>query len=313
MPISQEIDQTEDVARLSQLAEEVKDLFLKTLSVNKRGIRKELDKKILAAKLNLYSDLYRKIEPKYNKAAKGSVLYKPIPKLDKLIRDYQKAKTITYSEPEDDSVDSLSTPIEPLQIEEIEPLIIESDMENTSVKKQPFFRNDKQVIEDAIRTSLDSFLFKYRNTTTSEESLTEAYYDIRSSAGKRKDKEVIVTRVGQEGDEQPLETLSATTGQVVRTDIETPIPDSEGKTLKERVAIAVEQVPVPIPAPTIPTNACGEEILFKKKPKAEKESIVKSYMDKGLTKVKEIIEEMKKDGYLINHYDDVYNVWTKLK
>lgn len=56
-----------------------------------------------------------------------------------------------------------------------------------------------------------------------------------------------------------------------------------------------------------------EAIPFKNYPKEKKLEIVQSYYDSGLTKGGEIKKKMVEDGYVINHYDDVYNVFIKIK
>lgn len=52
---------------------------------------------------------------------------------------------------------------------------------------------------------------------------------------------------------------------------------------------------------------------FKEFGKDEKVAIIQSYYDGGLKKCGDVVSKMKEEGYIINHYDDVYNFFTKIK
>lgn len=52
---------------------------------------------------------------------------------------------------------------------------------------------------------------------------------------------------------------------------------------------------------------------FKEFPKDEKLSIIQSLYDSGIKKCGDVVTKMKEEGYIINHYDDVYNFFTKIK
>lgn len=52
---------------------------------------------------------------------------------------------------------------------------------------------------------------------------------------------------------------------------------------------------------------------FKEFSKDEKLSIIQSLYDSGVKKCGDVVTKMKGEGYIINHYDDVYNFFTKIK
>lgn len=120
------------------------------------------------------------------------------------------------------------------------------------------------------------------------------------------------------------ETTTSTTTVVVHTpggdvDVTTTTtvkvePHVEEPKVEEPV---VEKKATPAKKDDTPKQPVSVEVVkdkaFKETEKSYKESIVKAYFDAGYTKCGDVVTKMKEDGFVINHYDDVYNVFTKVQ
>lgn len=89
----------------------------------------------------------------------------------------------------------------------------------------------------------------------------------------------------------------------------------ETTTVEKAVEIPTTPAPVEevkVTTTEVATTHTPDSKPFKEYDKKEKLSIVQSYYDGGAKKCGDVVAKMKEAGYVINHYDDVYNVFTKI-
>lgn len=249
-PISIEIEEATDLKVLLKLSDEIKELFLKLMSTDRRTLRQEEAKSHFQGRLQLYSTLYKKCREKFirvKKQTKESSSYFKDPILfEDLIKDFNWERTVKYSRPEtkketeeklivivddeddEDDEDKILKTIKPVsvsvQIEDDNETITFSERRkilteeftkifNNKMKKL-FNRTDPTVIADALTQTIVEFVEKYDEITT-KEVLERVYREIQSQNSTKSTNEKIQDRVGGEKITEPLEAIIPTTGDSV--------------------------------------------------------------------------------------------------
>lgn len=351
-PISLEIEESSTLKQLVALSEEIKNLFLNLMSVDKRTIRKEKEKAYFKGRLQLYSTLYKKCREKFLKVKKetkdNSSYYKePIP-FEELIKDFNWEKTVNYSQPfkkeeekvlvfEDDDEEQITT-IDDNFIEEEEVdyrkefnKIFEKNM------KKYIDRKDPEVIGDVLVLTIVEFLEKYKEYSTSD-CLKRVYGELKREQSSKEVSKIVQDRVGVETKEEPLSSITESTGELIsefslkiNTRLKFVFHDGSEKigvvtNCKGEDSIIVESgkikypikrsmileiFPVEEKVMKVEEVSNNELLVFKQLSKEKKLEIVQNYYNDGIKKCGDIVSKIKLD-YTINHYDDVYNVFTKI-
>lgn len=330
-PIREEIKDATSLKDLLVLIDEVKLLLLKSLNTDKRTIRDEKEKAYFKGRLQLYCELYREGVQRFSwlqkKLQDFSTYYKKPLSFEELIIDYNWEKTLKSSKPcrkkekeqisslieeeEDDDGKiivkvNLGKDIKIIEIEEIEEESITEKLkkEIDIIMKKFFNRQNPEVIEDAIKSTLVEFIEKYKEYTTPD-ILQKAFQELKSKSSKKTEQEKIVDRVGIDGITEPLETIITTTGEKSEQE-EITVQSLDEEVIQEMLQDD-HQTPFKVDKEVLASNS-----LFKKLDKEVRFNIVQSLYDGGLRTCRDIVTKVKEDFEVI-HYDDVYNVFTKIK
>lgn len=337
-PITLDILDSKTLKELYPFYVELEGLLSKSLNVDKRVLRQDFDKELYKTKLNLYSRLYRQIRDKLvvlTKKEGKSSLYKVPPTFDEYILKWKKEKYINYSGSEDDDeIDSLN------EITELIDTCSDNQQMDNELYKQInkiytkimankyFNRTDPNTIESAVKDTIIEFLEKHKGQTN-EEVLQRAYHEIKNRNSAKVDpKKAVAERVGEDKTNEPLAAQSPVTGnteetvekllEVVAKPIETEepilqaIPQEEIEEMLQDEhshpgGTMVEEAPVEAVTAIPGTN-------FKTLPLETKLSIIKEVKARlGDVKTGPIKKDLETQGYIVGHYDDVYNLLSKIK
>lgn len=352
-PFSVSLENADSLKEVSALSQEMSDLLLKALKTDKRSLRSDLEKAVFKAKLQKYCTLYKNCREKYlilvKRDGKSSSYKEPV-LFEKLVRDFNWEKTVTYSKPikRNEEEEDYVAKILPELIDDL-PIKIESDMATI------FKRTDPEVIESAKSLTEREFIDTYINTTATEATLKKAYADIRATSVN----EVVEKRVGSESSSEVLEPMNAKTAEKVNIKYKngdaikfkfagsehtgtitsedednkftavgldgTKYPvnlediimnqDDVKSKVKTTVPKEVKEKPAPKPKTTAPKveENVGDKVSFKSLDKAVRiEMIQELYNGESGLKTVPLIKAKLAETYHIGHYDDVYNMFTKI-
>ena len=84
------------------------------------------------------------------------------------------------------------------------------------------------------------------------------------------------------------------------------------KKVVEKKEVEKKQPVVAKQTQTVESPSTGEKLIFKNLDKENKLSLVQELYDSGLKTTGEVKKKLA-ESYVINHYDDVYNVFVKIK
>ena len=247
-PISVEIEESSDLKVLLKLSDEIKGLFLKLMSTDRRTLRREDEKSYFQGRLQLYSTLYKKCREKFIKIKKqmkeNSSYFKEPISFEDLIKDFNWERTVKYSRPEtrrsnneklivvvddddEDDEDELLKTVKSVSVQdddedddeisiyERRKILTEefTKLLNNKMKKL-FNRTDPTVVADVLTQTIVEFVEKYDEITT-KEVLERVYREIQSQNSTKTNREKIQDRVGEEKITEPLEAIIPTTGDSV--------------------------------------------------------------------------------------------------
>lgn len=336
-PFSVSLEQAIGLKELSELGQEMSALILKALKTDKRSLRCDADKAIFKAKLEKYCTLYKQTREKYllvaKKEGKSTNYKEPVP-FERLVRDFNWQKTVTYSKPIKRHEEDEDHLVGILTDDDI--IITKNEIEMSSI----FNRKDPIVIENANSLSIEEFVEMYSQTTASRETLEKAYHAIKGT----KAEDAITERTGNEGSSDVLG-AKTTTPKKVKYKVDQMVQFSFagskliGKILSEdptdkfqiegpdgtKYPVNISDIIGEAKAKSTPTtekpkaeaapaaeSTGDEKPSFKALDKQVKLDMIQKLYDAGATTTA-LVKAKLAETYTIGHYDDVYNVFIKIK
>lgn len=337
------LEQADSLKETSSLAQEMSDLILKALKTDKRSLRGDLEKAIFKAKLEKYCSLYRQTREKYlviQKRDGKSTTYKEPAPFERVVRDFNWQKTVTYSKPvkrHEEDEDHVGSYLPELIDNDI-PIKTKIDLDMSTI----FKRTDPEVIESAKTMTELEFVQAFSHTTATEVTLKKAYLELKGSTTS----EAIKARVGEEASDDILGTPvpsteykvddkvnfefagSNLTGTIIEAgdnkySVQSPdgtkypitLEKLRGHAKQKKTTTTTTAKPAAVVTTTTTTVKIedkGDLPSFKALDKIVKLEMIQKLFDEGNITTA-MVKAKLAENYHIGHYDDVYNVFIKIK